>query len=137
MRTKSGILLIDWGGFDVPSTCVKVNPTSKDIYVVATKNATESTEKGWGGGELAVRRKMESRRTTIELRVPSSTICVATMALASNAQNNVATRPAWMAVSATKAVEPWVSKEPDVINWNGRVKRYKTKNIRSSIRPVI
>jgi hypothetical protein len=59
------------------------------------------------------------------------------MALASNVQNSVATRPAWMAVRATKAVEPWVSKEPEVINWKGRVKRYNAKNMRSSTRPVI
>jgi len=69
--------------------------------------------------------------------VPSSTTCVATMALASNVQNNVTTRPACMAVSTTKADEPWARNEPVVINWKGRVKKYRQKNIRSSTRPVI
>jgi len=86
---------------------------------VATKNAAENMENG-----------------IMELRVPSSTTCVATMALASKVQNNVATRPACMAVSTTNADEPWVRNEPVVINWKGRVKRYKQKNIRSSTRPT-
>ena len=78
----------------------------------------------------------ERKRTIRELRVPSSTICVATIALPSKLQNRVATRPAWIAVSITNPLEPCWMTEPLVRIWNISVRRYRPKNMRSSERPV-
>jgi len=75
-------------------------------------------------------------RTTSELRVPSSTTCVETMALPSNAQNNPATTPAWRAVRATSAVDPCCSTAPVVRSWNGKEMKYMIKKIRNSERPA-
>ncbi|KAG2344892.1 hypothetical protein BDR05DRAFT_947212 [Suillus weaverae] len=61
------MLLIDWGGFDVPSACVKV---------VAVKNAMDNMEKGWVGVS----------------------------------QNNIATRPAWMASKHNQGSQALVHK---------------------------
>ena len=70
-----------------------------------------------------------------ELRVPSSTTCVETMALPSNAQNSPATTPAWRAVRATSAVDPCCSTAPVVRSWNGKEMKYMIKKIRNSERP--
>jgi hypothetical protein len=71
-----------------------------------------------------------------ELMVPSSTIWVATRALASNDQKVAATRPACTAVITTREVLPWTRKEPVVISWKGRVRKYMSRKTRSSIRPA-
>ena len=65
----------------------------------------------------------EMELTSKELIVPSSTICVLTMALPRRAQKVAATRPAWMAVIAVRAVEPCSRKEPVERSWKGRVSR--------------
>ena len=67
---------------------------------------------------------------------PSSTTWVATSALASRDQKSAATRPAWMAVSTTSAVEPCSTNEPVVRSCSGRVRKYKNKNIRNSSLPA-
>ena len=70
-----------------------------------------------------------------ELRVPSSTTCVDTMALPSNAQNRPATTPAWRAVKATSAVDPCSSTAPVVRSWNGKEMKYMMRKMRNSERP--
>lgn len=76
------------------------------------------------------------RRTMSELRVPSSTTCVETIALPSNAQNSAATMPAWRPVKATSAVDPCCRTAPVVMSWNGKERKYMTKKIRNSERPA-
>ena len=70
-----------------------------------------------------------------ELRVPSSTTCVETSALPSNAQNSAATVPAWRAVKATSVVVPCSRTAPVERSWNSREKKYSSRNIRNSERP--
>ena len=80
----------------------------------------------WGDERMMMsnekyKRACEMIRTMRELRVPSSTTCVLTMALPRRVQNVAATRPAWMAVNTDKAVEPCCRKEPVVRSCKGRV----------------
>jgi hypothetical protein len=75
------------------------------------------------------------RRTMSELRVPSSTTCVETMALPSNAQNSAATTPAWMAVKTTSGVDPCCRTAPVVRSWNGKEIKYRIRKMRNSERP--
>ena len=49
----------------------------------------------------------ERQLTINELSVPSSTTCVLTTAFPRSAQNVAATRPAWIAVTAVSAVDPY------------------------------
>lgn len=78
----------------------------------------------------------EKRRTISELRVPSSTTCVETMALPSNDQNNAATMPAWMAVKTTSASDPCCRTAPVVRSWNGKEMKYMSRKTRNSERPA-
>jgi hypothetical protein len=71
-----------------------------------------------------------------ELRVPSSTTWVETIALPSNAQNSAAMMPAWIPVKATSDVDPCSRTEPVVMSWNGRERKYITRKIRNSERPA-
>ena len=73
--------------------------------------------------------------TMTELKVPSSTTCVLTIPFASKAQNVAATKPACIAVSTVRAVEPCSMNEPVVRICRGRVRRYRIRNSRSSTRP--
>ena len=45
------------------------------------------------------------------------------MAFARRTQKVLATRPAWTAVMAVRAVEPCSRKEPSDMSWKGRVRR--------------
>jgi len=54
------------------------------------------------------------------LAVPSSTICVATMPLATSPQNSAVTSAAWIAVRTTRPVVPCSRKAPVVRSWKGR-----------------
>lgn len=65
----------------------------------------------------------EKRHTTILLIVPSSTTCVATIALPNNVQNSAATSPACIAVSTVRAVEPCSRREEEVRRLKGRVRK--------------
>ena len=86
----------------------------------------------WRGGE----RKARKRRTMSELRVPSSTTCVETIALPSNAQNSAATTPAWRAVKTTSAVDPCSRTAPVVRSCNGKETKYMSRKMRNSERPM-
>lgn len=117
VRTNKGTLCNESGGLEGPKTVVKVNPTSREMYVVATKKARVKNEKGCESGygyvkqvAFATRRRLTMR----ELRVPSSTTCVLTIPFAKSVQKVAATRPACIAVSTTRAVEPCSRKEPVV-----------------------
>lgn len=81
-------------------------------------------------------RKLGEKRTTSELRVPSSTTCVETMALPSNVQNSAATVPAWIAVKTTSAVDPCCRTAPVVRSWNGNEMKYRSRKTRNSERPA-
>ena len=70
-----------------------------------------------------------------ELRVPSSTTWVDTMALPSNVQNNATTMPACIAVKTTSGVDPCSRTAPVVMSWNGRERKYSTRKTRNSERP--
>ena len=77
----------------------------------------------WNQGRQAKAREKHDALTSSELIVPSSTTCVLTIAFPSNAQNVAATKPAWTAVMAVRAVEPCSRKDPVVMSWRGRVTR--------------
>ena len=118
VSTKSGILLRAVGGFEGPKVDVKVKLTSSAMYVVAAKKARVKNEKG-GGEESGVNCRAylfreRKLRTISELGVPSSTTCVATMALPSSVQKRAATTPACMAERTAMAVVPWSINEPVV-----------------------
>lgn len=75
-----------------------------------------------GTEEMRGRNGREGGILTIkELRVPSSTTCVLTIAFPRRAQKVAATKPAWIAVSTERAVEPCWRKEPVVRSCKGRV----------------
>ena len=95
VRTKSGTLCKASGGSDGPNAEVTIKATSKEIYVVAAKNRATKMNMGYTKDIQNFRGVSSSKKlTTRELRVPSSTTCVATIPLARSAQNNDATTPA-------------------------------------------
>ena len=75
------------------------------------------------GRKAKARAKSKPQLTTRLASVPSSTTCVATIALASNDQKSATTDPTWMAVSTTSGVEPCSRKAPVVMSCSGRVSR--------------
>ena len=78
VKTNNGMLCRDCGGLLGPNAWVHRKATSNEIYVVATKKAIENRPKGYHTCKYKEETALLVALTISELRVPSSTICVAT-----------------------------------------------------------